>query len=200
MSATRDKIRPPGAEPGWLEGVRRVASPNYGERPADAVVDLLVIHNISLPPGEFGGRWVEDLFLNRLDPAAHPYFATAAGSPVSAHLFIRRDGEAIQFVELGKRAWHAGRSCWQGRTECNDYSIGIELEGTDDTPFTAAQYARLAGLTRTIMARLPAITPERIVGHSDVAPGRKTDPGPAFDWAHYRGLLAGLGRCATGAS
>jgi N-acetyl-anhydromuramoyl-L-alanine amidase len=190
MSATRGKILSPSAEHGWLEGVRRVASPNFGERPADAAVDLLVIHNISLPPGQFGGHWVEDLFLNRLDPAAHPYFANVAGNPVSAHLFVRRDGEAIQFVGLDKRAWHAGRSCWQGRTECNDYSIGIELEGTDDTPFTAAQYASLAGLTRAIMARLPAITPERIVGHSDVAPGRKTDPGPAFDWARYRGLLA----------
>jgi N-acetyl-anhydromuramoyl-L-alanine amidase len=192
MSATIGNTGAPTAGDGWLEGVHAVASPNFGERPDDAVIDLLVIHNISLPPGEFGGPWVEDLFMNRLDPGAHAYFATVAGNPVSAHLFIRRDGEAVQFVALGKRAWHAGRSCWQGREECNDYSIGIELEGVDDTPFTAAQYAKLAELTRAIMARYPAITAERVVGHSDVAPGRKTDPGPAFDWERYRGLLAGL--------
>jgi AmpD protein len=174
----------------WLPQARHVDSPNFGERPAGAVIDLLVIHNVSLPPGEFGGPWVEALFCNRLDPTAHPYFATVANNPVSAHLFIRRDGEAMQFVALDKRAWHAGRSRWQGRVECNDYSIGIELEGTDDTPFTDAQYDRLVTLTREIMLRYPGITAERIVGHSDVAPGRKTDPGPAFDWVRYRALLA----------
>jgi AmpD protein len=175
---------------GWLPQSRRVDSPNFGERPAGASIDLLVIHNISLPPGEFGGPWVEQLFCGRLDAAAHPYFAQIAGNPVSAHLFIRRDGESVQFVDLHKRAWHAGRSCWQGRDECNDYGIGIELEGTDEQPFTDAQYARLVELTGEIMRRFPAITAERIVGHSDVAPGRKTDPGPAFDWAYYRQLLA----------
>ena len=190
MSSTKDSAAslPNGV---WLDGVRHVASPNFGERPPGAVIDLLVIHNISLPPGEFGGPWVEDLFCNRLDAALHPYFRAIAGNPVSAHLFIRRDGAAIQFVDLAKRAWHAGRSCWQDKLECNDYSIGIELEGTDEMPFTDAQYARLTTLTQAIMARYPAITPARIVGHSDVAPGRKTDPGPAFDWARYRTLLTG---------
>jgi AmpD protein len=177
---------------GWLAQARRVDSPNFGERPASAVIDLLVIHNISLPPGEFGGPWVEHLFCGRLDPGLHPYFAAIANNPVSAHLFIRRDGETVQFVDLHKRAWHAGRSCWQGQAECNDYSIGIELEGTDETPFTEAQYLRLAQLTAEIMRSFPAITAERIVGHSDVAPGRKTDPGQAFDWGRYRDLLASL--------
>ncbi|MCG6943023.1 MAG: 1,6-anhydro-N-acetylmuramyl-L-alanine amidase AmpD [Thiohalocapsa sp.] len=181
------------ALPGWLPGARRVDSPNFDQRPDGTVIDLLVIHNISLPPGEFGGPWVEQLFCGRLDGGAHPYFAAIADNPVSAHLFIRRDGEAMQFVDLGKRAWHAGRSCWQGRAECNDYAIGVELEGTDHLPFSDAQYARLAVLTADIMRRFPAITGERIVGHSDVAPGRKTDPGPAFDWSRYRRLLAELG-------
>lgn len=175
---------------GWLPQVRRVDSPHFSERPDGTQVDLLVIHNISLPPGELGGPWVEQLFCGRLDASAHPYFATIADNPVSAHLFIRRDGEAVQFVDLCKRAWHAGRSCWQGREECNDYAIGIELEGTDDMAFTDAQYLRLASLTSEIMRRFPAITAERIVGHSDVAPGRKTDPGPAFDWVRYQRLLA----------
>lgn len=193
---TRQNIRQArsgsGPESGWLPQARRVDSPNFGERPAGAAIDLLVIHNISLPPGEFGGPWVEQLFCGRLDAAVHPYFATIADNPVSAHLFIRRDGEALQFVDLWRRAWHAGRSCWQGRAECNDYGIGIELEGTDETPFTDAQYDRLAELTGEIMRRFPAISAERIVGHSDVAPGRKTDPGPAFDWARYRRLLAAV--------
>ncbi len=175
---------------GWLDNVRRMPSPHFGERPDGAVIDLLVIHNISLPPGEFGGPWVEQLFCGQLDPAAHPYFAGIAHNPVSAHLFIRRDGATVQFVDLWRRAWHAGRSSWEGRAECNDYAIGIELEGTDDTPFMDVQYRRLAALTDAIMRRFPAITAERIVGHSDVAPGRKTDPGPAFDWARYRRLLA----------
>ncbi len=177
---------------GWLPRTRRVESPNFGERPGGVVIDLLVIHNISLPPGDFGGPWVEQLFCGRLDVGAHPYFAAIADNPVSAHLFIRRDGEALQFVDLHKRAWHAGRSCWQGRADCNDYSIGIELEGADETPFTAAQYRQLAVATAEIMHRFPAITGERIVGHSDVAPGRKTDPGPAFDWGRYRRLMAAM--------
>jgi AmpD protein len=189
MDTRRDDPEPRPVS-GWLPQARRVHSPNFGERPADAVIDLLVIHNISLPPGEFGGPWVEQLFCGRLDAGVHPYFATIADNPVSAHLFIRRDGEALQFVDLWRRAWHAGRSCWQGRAECNDYGIGIELEGTDETPFTDAQYHRLAELTGAIMRRFPAISAERIVGHSDVAPGRKTDPGPAFDWTRYRRLLA----------
>ncbi len=178
---------------GWLDGLRHVATPNFGERPADAVIDLLVIHNISLPPGEFGGPWVEQLFCGRLDADAHPYFADIANGDFSTHLFIRRDGEAIQFVDLTKRAWHAGRSRWLDKVECNDYSIGIELEGTDHIAFTEAQYRRLADLTREIMRRFPRITTGRIVGHSDVAPERKTDPGPAFDWARLREMLAASG-------
>ncbi len=174
----------------WLPGVRRLPSPNCDERPPDSIVDLLVIHNISLPPGEFGGPWIEDLFLNRLDPQAHPYFAEIATLQVSAHLLIRRDGRTCQFVSLERRAWHAGVSCFAGRERCNDFSIGIELEGTDELPYTDAQYEQLARLTQQIRNHYPAITPQRITGHADIAPGRKTDPGPAFDWARYRSLLA----------
>ena len=173
----------------WLPGLRHCPSPNCDERPAEATVDLLVIHNISLPPGEFGGDAIEALFLNRLDPAGHPYFAEIAHLKVSAHLLVRRDGSAVQFVALDRRAWHAGQSCFAGRERCNDFSVGIELEGTDDTPFTDAQYATLARLTRRVREHFPAITPDRIAGHSDIAPGRKTDPGPCFDWARYRALL-----------
>lgn len=178
---------------GWLPGARRAPSPNCDERPTGTVVDLLVIHGISLPPGEVGGPWIEDLFLNRLDPNAHPYFAAIAGLRVSSHLLIRRDGEVVQFVDLDQRAWHAGPSSFQGRERCNDYSIGVELEGADTLPYADAQYEVLAETTRGLMARFPAITHGRIVGHSDVAPGRKSDPGPAFDWARYRRLL-GSGR------
>jgi AmpD protein len=171
---------------GLAEGARFVSSPNCDERPAGCLVDLLVIHHISLPPGEFGGPGVVELFTNRLDPAAHPYYAAIAGAKVSAHFLIRRDGELIQFVACAKRAWHAGESSWKGRARCNDFSVGIELEGTGETPFAAAQYARLAALTRALRARYPITG---IAGHSDVAPGRKTDPGPSFDWPRYRALL-----------
>jgi AmpD protein len=174
----------------WLPAARRVESPNQDARPAGTAIDLLVIHNISLPPGQFGGGWIEDLFLNRLDPHAHPYFAGIAELRVSAHALVRRDGSLVQFVPLRRRAWHAGRSCHEGREACNDFSIGIELEGADDQPFTDAQYARLAEVARQIMARYPAIDAERIVGHSDIAPGRKTDPGPAFDWQRFRQAIA----------
>lgn len=174
----------------WLPGIRRVPSPNWGERPPGTLVDLLVIHGISLPPGEFGGPWIEALFLNRLDSRAHPFFRDIATQPVSAHFLIRRDGEATQYVALDRRAWHAGRSCFRGREACNDFSIGIELEGTDDIPYEPAQYRVLAGLTQALRARYPAITADRIVGHSSISPGRKTDPGPAFDWEHFRRLLA----------
>ncbi|MEJ2576209.1 MAG: 1,6-anhydro-N-acetylmuramyl-L-alanine amidase AmpD [Gammaproteobacteria bacterium] len=176
--------------PGWLRGARRRRSPNQDERPAGTAVDLLVIHNISLPPGEFGGHWIEDLFLNRLDAGAHPYFAAIADQRVSAHALIRRDGSLLQFVPLERRAWHAGASCFGGREACNDFSVGIELEGSDETPFTAAQYRRLAEVAREVMRRYPAIAPERIVGHSDIAPERKTDPGPHFDWPRFRRELA----------
>jgi AmpD protein len=173
----------------WLPGIRHVPSPNADARPLDATIDLLVIHNISLPPGEFGGGHIEALFLNRLDPLAHPYFADVAHLQVSAHVLIRRTGEVIQFVALERRAWHAGKSAFCGRECCNDFSIGIELEGTDETPFSEAQYAQLVDITRKIRRHFPLITDDHIVGHADIAPDRKTDPGPAFDWSHYRGLM-----------
>ncbi|WP_295580068.1 1,6-anhydro-N-acetylmuramyl-L-alanine amidase AmpD [uncultured Lamprocystis sp.] len=175
---------------GWLLGAAQRPSPWCDDRPGDAPIDLLVIHNISLPPGEFGGQWIDDLFLGRLDPAAHPYFVVAAAAgPVSTHLLIRRDGQLVQYVPCGRRAWHAGRSTFGGRERCNDFSIGIELEGTDDRPFEPIQYQVLTSCTLAILARYPAITPARIVGHSDIAPGRKTDPGPCFDWGIYRGTI-----------
>lgn len=176
--------------PIWLPGVERMPSPNADERPAGCAIDLLVVHSISLPPGRYGGPYIRDLFLNRLDPRAHPYFAAIAGLRVSAHLLVRRDGRVIQFVALDRRAWHAGLSSFRGRERCNDFSVGIELEGSDEMPFTQAQYLSLATLTAQIQALFPAITGERIVGHADIAPGRKTDPGPAFDWMRYRALLA----------
>ncbi|WP_295384278.1 1,6-anhydro-N-acetylmuramyl-L-alanine amidase AmpD [uncultured Thiodictyon sp.] len=175
---------------GWLLAAAHHPSPHCDDRPAGTVIDLLVIHNISLPPGEFGGSAIDDLFLGRLDPAAHPYYAIAAAAgPVSTHLLIRRDGTLIQYVPCHRRAWHAGRSCFSGRERCNEFSIGIELEGTDTLPFEAAQYVTLAHCTEAILAHYPAITPERIVGHSDIAPGRKTDPGEAFDWGRYRNMI-----------
>ncbi|MCU0834020.1 MAG: 1,6-anhydro-N-acetylmuramyl-L-alanine amidase AmpD [Chromatiaceae bacterium] len=173
-----------------MREARWVPSPNHDPRPPATEVDLLVIHGISLPPGELGGPWIEQLFQNRLDWEAHPYFATIRGLRVSAHLLIRRDGELIQLVDFAERAWHAGVSSFAGRGACNDYSIGIELEGADTIPYTDAQYRVLAETVRELMRRFPAIGPERIVGHSDIAPGRKTDPGPAFDWARLRGAIA----------
>jgi AmpD protein len=149
-----------------------------------------VIHAISLPAGEFGGPWIDDLFCNRLAADAHPDFPAICGLSVSAHALIRRDGEVVQYVPFHQRAWHAGESSFQGRTRCNDFSIGIELEGCDEQPFEAIQYQRLAQLCRALMAIYPAITPQRITGHSDIAPGRKTDPGPHFDWARLQQLLA----------
>jgi AmpD protein len=166
---------------------RQIRSPNCDERPEGTVVDLLVIHNISLPPGVFGGDAIIQLFTNRLDPAAHPYFATIAHLKVSSHFLVRRDGELLQFVPCAQRAWHAGVSQWQGRDRCNDFSIGVELEGTDELSYTVAQYTVLARLTRAIGRRYPIAS---MVGHSDIAPGRKTDPGPAFDWARFRRLVA----------
>ncbi|MDD5296888.1 MAG: 1,6-anhydro-N-acetylmuramyl-L-alanine amidase AmpD [Rhodocyclaceae bacterium] len=164
---------------GWLEGARRVVSPNCDERPGAEVPSLIVIHAISLPPGEFGGDAIERLFTNRLDPDAHPFFREIEGLRVSAHFLIRRDGELIQFVPCALRAWHAGVSTWNGRSRCNDFSLGVELEGCDDLPFENIQYQALAGL----LARLRQTYPlEHMVGHSDIAPGRKTDPGPSFDW------------------
>ena len=167
-------------------------SPNQDERPPDCVIDLLVIHNISLPPGEFGGPWIDHLFHNRLDPSIHPFFRDIHQLRVSSHLLIRRDGQLIQYVGLKQRAWHAGKSNFRGREQCNDFSIGIEVEGTDDQPYTDAQYATLSKVTGEILARFPEITLDRIVGHADISLGRKTDPGPAFDWQRYRGMLRRL--------
>lgn len=166
-------------EDGRLEAVRFVPSPNYDERPSGESVSLLVIHAISLPPGEFGGHGVEALFTNRLDPTQHPYYREIAGHRVSAHFFIRRNGELIQFVPCDRRAWHAGVSRWHSRERCNDFSVGVELEGCDDCDFEAAQYEMLNRLIAALKLRYPIAA---IVGHSDIAPGRKTDPGSGFDW------------------
>lgn len=168
---------------------RQAHSPNQDARPDGAQPELLVLHGISLPPGVFGGDGVDALFTNTLDPAAHPYYAGIADLRVSAHLFLRRDGHLVQYVPLHRRAWHAGRSWWRGRRACNDFAIGIELEGTDDIPYTDAQYAALAPLCRALLAAYPAIGPGDIVGHSDIAPERKTDPGPAFDWTRLNRLM-----------
>ncbi|HTD91864.1 MAG TPA: 1,6-anhydro-N-acetylmuramyl-L-alanine amidase AmpD [Burkholderiales bacterium] len=165
---------------GLAEGVRYMPSPNCDARPAQARIELIVVHNISLPPGEFGGCGIADMFLNRLLPAAHPYYAGITHLRVSAHFLIRRDGELLQFVPCLQRAWHAGISQWRGRERCNDFSVGIELEGTDDIPYEAAQYDRLKSLITALRARYPVAD---VVGHSDIAPVRKTDPGPAFDWS-----------------
>jgi AmpD protein len=168
-----------------LRGVRFVASPNCDARPDPSDISLLVLHNISLPPGEFGGGYVEQLFANRLDWNAHPYFATIRDLKVSAHAFIDRAGAVTQFVPFDRRAWHAGQSSFEGRERCNDFSIGIELEGADDRAFTEAQYVQLSRVARALMRAYPKITRDRITGHSDVAPGRKTDPGPRFDWQSF---------------
>ncbi|TCS73978.1 AmpD protein [Sulfuritortus calidifontis] len=177
---------------GWLFEARRIPSPNCDARPEGAAVSLLVVHNISLPPDEFGGPGVIELFTNRLDPAAHPYYETIKDLRVSAHFFIRRDGELIQFVPCAQRAWHAGASTWAGRERCNDFSIGVELEGSDNQPFTEVQYARLAELARMLRAAYPGL--HDVAGHSDIAPGRKTDPGPHFDWAKFRALAGWPGK------
>ncbi len=174
---------------GLLGGVRQQPSPNCDDRPAGCEPELIVVHNISLPPGEFGGPWIDRLFTNCLPPDAHPYFATLDGLEVSAHFLIRRDGELVQYVPTTRRAWHAGQSCYCGRERCNDFSIGIEVEGADELPYTDVQYRRLASLVATLRARQPSLAAADVVGHSDIAPGRKTDPGPAFDWAHFRALL-----------
>ncbi len=176
-------------EDGWLQQARRVPSPNCGPRPTSCDAELLVIHNISLPPRCYGGDWIERFFTNRLDWDEHPYFEEIRGVEVSAHLLIQRTGQLLQFVNFGERAWHAGQSCYQGRDNCNDFSIGIELEGSDDESYTDPQYTVLAAVTTLLIKHYPAIGAHQIVGHSDIAPGRKTDPGPAFDWARYRRLL-----------
>ena len=181
-AATRRPRLTVGAN-GFANIARQIPSPNQDARPAGAEIALIVVHGISLPPGNFTGDHVERLFTNRLDPNAHPYFATIAALRVSAHFLIRRDGELLQFVSCAARAWHAGASSWRERSGCNDFSIGIELEGADDVPYASAQYAVLGRLIRALGVRYAI---EDIVGHSDIAPGRKTDPGPAFDWSRLR--------------
>jgi AmpD protein len=172
---------------GLASGVPFVASPNHDDRPEGVEIELLVVHSISLPPGDFGGPGIQQLFLNELNPEEHPYYAGIADLRVSAHFVVRRDGGTVQYVACSKRAWHAGLSSWNDRSRCNDFSVGIELEGCDDMMFEAAQYDALARLTRALRRRYPI---SDIVGHSDVAPGRKTDPGPHFDWERYRSMIA----------
>jgi AmpD protein len=174
---------------GLLHGALYKASPHCDPRPPAIAIDMIVIHNISLPPGQFGQNMVESFFCGKLDSAAHPYFATIADLKVSAHLFIDRQGQLTQFVPFLQRAWHAGVSSFEGRSCCNDFSIGIELEGTDDLPYEQAQYAALAQIIPLLMRTYPTIKPERIVGHADIAPNRKTDPGLTFDWAYLRSTI-----------
>jgi len=175
-------------ELGWLRNVERIDSPNFDERPEGVPIELIVIHGISLPPGEFGGPEVAHLFTNALPVDAHPYFAQLAGLRVSAHFFVRRDGQLVQFVSCLKRAWHAGVSSWRGRERCNDFSIGIELEGVDCLPYEAAQYSVCIELIRALRSAYPIFD---VAGHSDIAPGRKTDPGPAFDWSRLGNVRSG---------
>ena len=174
---------------GWLEGVRRVASPNCDERPAGSALELLVVHGISLPPGQFGGSAIDQLFSNRLVAEEHPYFREIIDLRVSSHVVISRQGEPTQYVPFDKRAWHAGESRYGGREECNDFSVGIELEGTDDSPYEHVQYERLAELVRILRRAYPSLRDAEIVGHSDIAPGRKTDPGACFNWELLGRLL-----------
>jgi AmpD protein len=170
--------------------VRQVLSPHRDARPAGQAPELVVVHGISLPPGEFGGPWIDRLFCGDLPADAHPFFEGIVGLRVSAHLLVRRDGVVVQFVPFHERAWHAGVSSWRGRPVCNDFSVGIELEGTDETPYEPAQYAALRGLLRALQATYPALAAGHVVGHSDIAPGRKTDPGPSFEWARIASCRA----------
>lgn len=174
---------------GLLRFARQIQSPNCDDRPAGVMADLIVVHGISLPPGEFGGPWIDRLFTNTLPADAHPYFAEIADRKVSSHLLIRRDGEVVQFVPFHRRAWHAGVSAYRGREKCNDFSIGIELEGEDERPYESEQYAALSVVIAGLCAAYPQLSRERIAGHSDIAPGRKTDPGPSFDWPRLHALL-----------
>jgi AmpD protein len=175
-----------GWRDGWLREAAPVASPNFGPRPAETAIDLVVVHSISLPPGEYGGDAIERLFTNQLDWSAHPYFETIRGARVSAHFLIRRDGALLQFVSCDERAWHAGQSSWRGRADCNDYSVGVELEGLEGTPFESSQYRRLGALIGSLAERYPIAS---VAGHEHVAAGRKHDPGAAFDWRRLRRAL-----------
>ena len=188
MAATEMRARCVVGEDGWLQGARRVDSPNHDNRPLGESINLIVIHAISLPPGQFGGDAIFRLFTNTLNPREHPYFSQICNLRVSSHFLIRRDGDLIQFVSCEARAWHAGVSAWNGRERCNDFSIGIELEGCDDSPFERLQYERLSCLIEALRTVYPI---DAIVGHADIAPGRKTDPGACFDWGRL-GVLRGL--------
>ena len=181
---------------GLMRGAKQIASPNYDARPAGVEADLIVIHGISLPPGEFGGPWIERLFTNTLPAEIHPYFAEVAPLRVSSHLVVQRDGALTQYVSFADRAWHAGQSNYQGRAACNDFSVGVELEGTDTLPYEATQYEALAAVVAALCAAYPRLSADRLVGHSDIAPGRKTDPGPAFDWPRARRLIGAACRQA----
>ncbi len=181
------------AKSGLVREARQVASPNSDDRPADCRAELIIVHGISLPPGEFGGEGIDRLFTNTIDPAVHPYFRKVVDLRVSSHLLIRRNGELVQYVPLNKRAWHAGISCFRDREQCNDYSIGIELEGTDDIPYTDRQYEVLATTIQALRVAFESLAGAPVVGHSDVAGGRKTDPGSAFDWDRLRAGLIRTG-------
>lgn len=174
---------------GWLQSVELFRSPNFDSRPDNAQIRLIVVHGISLPPGEYGGGHIQQFFCNNLDTQQHPYFEEICSLTVSAHCLVERDGNIVQFVSFQDRAWHAGESQWRGETTCNDFSTGIELEGCDDDAYTEAQYASLASLVRALRSRYPLIAADAITGHSDIAPGRKTDPGPAFDWDRLNNYL-----------
>jgi len=179
-----------------MRGAGQIASPNRDLRPAGVEADLIVVHGISLPPGEFGGPWIDRLFTNTLPADAHPYFAKIGPMRVSSHMVVRRDGAVTQYVKFTERAWHAGKSSYEGREACNDFSIGVELEGADTVPYEQAQYSALADAVAALCAAYPRLSPDRLVGHSDIAPGRKTDPGPAFDWPYARHLIRAA--CAKG--
>jgi AmpD protein len=179
---------------GLMAAARQVPSPNHDERPAGAVPELIVVHGISMPPGEYGGPWIDRLFTNSLPSDGHPFFATVAALNVSSHLLIRRDGTLVQYVPFQRRAWHAGASSYCGRERCNDFSIGIELEGTDEHPYEPAQYRVLSEVVLSLCKAYPTLSPERIAGHNDIAPGRKTDPGPVFDWPRLHALMRALRR------
>lgn len=196
-SAPRMNIDP---RSGLLDTARQCPSPNRDARPDPDDISLVVVHGISLPPGEFGGDAIDRLFTNTLDPAAHPFFASIAELRVSAHLLVRRHGETVQYVPFHERAWHAGESRWHERDACNDFAVGIELEGTDDVAYTDAQYAVLADIVAALATAYPRITPECLVGHCDIAPGRKTDPGPAFDWARLAARLSHASRTTRNSS
>lgn len=176
-------------ERGLLRAARQVASPNCDDRPPGVVPELIVVHGISLPPGEYGGPWIDRLFTNTLPSEHHPYFATIEGMKVSSHVLIRRDGELVQYVPFHRRAWHAGASQYRGRDRCNDFSIGIELEGTDDSAYEPEQYRALSTVILQLCDTYPSLSREHVAGHSDIAPGRKTDPGQAFDWPRLRAML-----------